>query len=145
MYKYLLIAGLLWLLCGCESLLVTGGIPVPYPESYPEPPPQAQGSTVIYHPSGLFPSALHIPPGHLPPPGSCRIWYPDRPPGQQPPPGHFESLAGRVPPGAWLLYRPPQEENHVHVRVYDQERPGVVVVIRVFNATTGKFVRDLAP
>lgn len=27
-----------------------------------------------------------VPPGHLPPPGECRVWYPDRPPGQQPPP-----------------------------------------------------------
>lgn len=27
-----------------------------------------------------------IPPGHLPPPGSCRVWYDGRPPGQQPPP-----------------------------------------------------------
>lgn len=29
---------------------------------------------------------LHIPPGHLPPPGECRIWYPGVPPGHQPPP-----------------------------------------------------------
>jgi hypothetical protein len=28
-----------------------------------------------------------VPPGHLPPPGECRLWFPDRPPGQQPPPG----------------------------------------------------------
>lgn len=27
-----------------------------------------------------------IPPGHLPPPGTCRIWYPGIPPGHQPPP-----------------------------------------------------------
>ena len=27
-----------------------------------------------------------IPPGHLPPPGECRAWYPDLPPGHQPPP-----------------------------------------------------------
>jgi hypothetical protein len=28
-----------------------------------------------------------VPPGHLPPPGECRLWYPGLPPGQQPPPG----------------------------------------------------------
>jgi hypothetical protein len=27
-----------------------------------------------------------IPPGHLPPPGECRVWYDGRPAGQQPPP-----------------------------------------------------------
>lgn len=31
-------------------------------------------------------SAQGIPPGHLPPPGECRVWYDNRPPGQQPPP-----------------------------------------------------------
>lgn len=31
-------------------------------------------------------NAYGIPPGHLPPPGSCRVWYGDRPPGHQPPP-----------------------------------------------------------
>ena len=31
-------------------------------------------------------SSQGIPPGHLPPPGECRVWYDNRPPGQQPPP-----------------------------------------------------------
>lgn len=30
---------------------------------------------------------LDIPKGHYPPPGECRIWFPDRPAGHQPPPG----------------------------------------------------------
>jgi len=29
---------------------------------------------------------VRIPPGHLPGPGECRVWYPNRPPGHQPPP-----------------------------------------------------------
>lgn len=29
---------------------------------------------------------IEIPTGHYPPPGLCRIWYPDRPTGRQPPP-----------------------------------------------------------
>jgi hypothetical protein len=48
----------------------------------------------------------NIPPGHLPPPGSCRIWYPGTPPGQQPPPDRCDVLERSVQSGAWLLYRP---------------------------------------
>jgi hypothetical protein len=44
-----------------------------------------------------------IPAGHMPPPGECRIWFPDRPPGQQPPPGNCYHLQQQVPPGAFLV------------------------------------------
>ena len=56
-------------------------------------------------PAGPAPRAagsLDIPPGHYPPPGSCRLWYPDRPPGQQPPPGSCDVA---VPAGAVLVGR----------------------------------------
>jgi hypothetical protein len=39
-----------------------------------------------------------IPPGHLPPTGTCRVWYDGRPPGHQPPPTgcrEAESIAAR--------------------------------------------------
>ncbi|MGF6092213.1 tetratricopeptide repeat protein [Pseudomonas sp. 18173] len=45
-----------------------------------------------------------IPRGHLPPPGKCRIWFPDRPPGHQPAVGSCKKLRHRLPPGAILLY-----------------------------------------
>lgn len=48
--------------------------------------------------------AYDVPPGHLPPPGQCRIWYPGVPPGQQPPPGSCQELRHRVPPDAYLVY-----------------------------------------
>jgi hypothetical protein len=48
---------------------------------------------------------LHIPPGHLPPAGRCRIWYPGTPPGRQPPPGDCRVLSRQLPRGAWLVSR----------------------------------------
>ena len=49
------------------------------------------------------PQHVEIPKGHYPPPGKCRIWFPDRPPGQQPPPGECRELQHRLPPGAVLV------------------------------------------
>jgi hypothetical protein len=40
---------------------------------------------------------LDIPPGHLPPNGQCRLWYPDRPPGLQPPPAPCPFLISTAP------------------------------------------------
>jgi hypothetical protein len=37
-----------------------------------------------------------IPPGHLPPPGECRVWYDGRPPGQQPPPTDCRTAEARA-------------------------------------------------
>ena len=48
-------------------------------------------------------SAVKVPPGHMPPPGKCRVWFPDRPPGHQPPPGNCSELRHRVPAGAVLV------------------------------------------
>jgi hypothetical protein len=45
-----------------------------------------------------------IPPGHDPPPGTCRIWRPELPPGRQAPPGDCDELEQRLPPGAYLVY-----------------------------------------
>lgn len=42
---------------------------------------------------------VRVPPGHLPPPGLCRLWYPGRPPGHQPPPAPCGQL--------FRLYRQP--------------------------------------
>ena len=47
--------------------------------------------------------AMDIPRGHWPPPGKCRIWFPDRPPGHQPAPGSCKKLKHQVPFGAYLV------------------------------------------
>ena len=83
---------------------------------------------------------LHIPPGHYPPPGECRIWFPGRPPGHQPPPMKCDRARAEVPPGAWIIRHPADDRDHVHVVVYDDRRPGTVLVVGQFKIATGVFV-----
>jgi hypothetical protein len=80
-----LLLALLWLttLSGCA---VEGGV-------------YDRGRGPTYDP----PQNVDIPPGHLPPPGECRIWFPGRAPGHQPPPGPCSELRHRVPAGAILV------------------------------------------
>jgi hypothetical protein len=44
-----------------------------------------------------------IPRGHVPPPGTCRVWHADRAPALQPPPGACPTIE-LVPAGAYLIY-----------------------------------------
>lgn len=78
-----------FVLNGCAPVRTVTVETGPYPEEEPE-----------YYPG---PAGFSIPPGHRPPPGECRIWFPDRPPGHQPPPGDCYELEYRVPPGAVLI------------------------------------------
>jgi hypothetical protein len=94
-----------------------------------------------YHLQGY--GQLNIPKGHYPAPGECRIWYPDRSPGQQPPPGKCELLRRTVPPGAWLIRHPEDDPNHVHVIVFDEQRPGTVRAVGEIETGSGVFVRIL--
>jgi len=80
---------------------------------------------------------LDIPPGHYPPPGECRVWFPDRPAGHQPPPGN----CNHVPPGAWLIRHPRDFPGHVYVNVYEPNYPGRVHVIGEFDIGSGQFIR----
>lgn len=80
-----------------------------------------------------------IPNGQLPPPGECRIWYPDRPAGQQPPPFKCDQR-NQVQPGGWLISPGPQPQE-VEVRVYDAQRLGIVIDVGIFDARTGLMLR----
>jgi len=97
----------------------------------------ARGS--YFHDHGY--ERLDIPAGHYPPPGECRVWYPDRPAGQQPPPGPCGRLESRVPRGAWLMRHPGHDDNHVEVIVYDDHRPGSIRAVGEFDIGSGAFVR----
>lgn len=50
------------------------------------------------------PGSIHIPPGHLPPRGLCRVWYPGTPPGHQPPPTDCDSAYWYAPAGSYIVY-----------------------------------------
>lgn len=56
--------------------------------------------------------SLRVPPGHMPPPGLCRVWYPGVPPGHQPPATPCGVLRGYRFVGAVVVERP------VHGRAY---------------------------
>jgi hypothetical protein len=88
---------------------------------------------------------LKIPPGHLPPPGSCRIWVPGVPPGHQSAPGACSELVQRVPPGAWLLRRDRSNPGQIEVLVYHERKPSVVVAIRYFEVSTGRLLSTIDP
>lgn len=133
-------------LTGCASLDLEGpfgavsinqpryGYSQPQPESYPRP---RQSNSSYFHENGY--TELDIPRGHYPPPGECRIWYPDRPAGHQPPPVRCGSP---VPAGAWLIQHPhnlPRE--HVQVTVFEPRRPGVIRAVGEFNIGSGTLVR----
>lgn len=55
-----------------------------------------------------------IPPGHLPPPGECRVWYHGRPPGQQSPPTDCRTAEwiARRDPYARVIYGGDRERGY---------------------------------
>lgn len=81
---------------------------------------------------------LSIPPGHYPPPGECRIWYPDRPAGHQPPPFR---CGDPVPRGAWLIQNPGDMPNHVRVTAYDEGVPGRILEVGEYDIASGGLIR----
>jgi outer membrane biosynthesis protein TonB len=56
------------------------------------------------HAASSSPRHVHVPPGHYPPEGMCRLWYEGRAPGQQPKPTDCGKLKGNVPADAFVLY-----------------------------------------
>ncbi len=113
------------------------------PEQEPAPTPRTTGPprpTPVRRGQG----PLGIPPGHLPGPGYCRVWVEDLPPGQQARARPCEGILPDAPQGSWILYRPASRQQEIRVRYLHGTKHGVVISVRVYEAPTGKYLRDLA-
>jgi hypothetical protein len=102
--------------------------------------PPAQTARVVVVSDDEDRSRLRVPPGHLPQPGQCRVWFPGRPPGRQPAAGSCRGIDRVAPAGSWILYRPSDDKRVVHARVIDPQRNGVVVVVRVYDVDRGTYL-----
>jgi hypothetical protein len=65
---------------------------------------EQQANVPVNVPSAEVEAEVKVPPGHMPPPGQCRIWLPGTPPGHQPPAGACAQLQNQVPAGGFLLH-----------------------------------------
>lgn len=85
------------------------------------------------------PRKVKIPPGHYPPKGMCRLWYPGRPPGQQPAPFRCGEVRGRVfGSGAFLLYGGRPWDADYDWRDDERRRPGSVPRVVIHLLFTGR-------
>ncbi len=108
--------------------------PVPTPRTTGPPRP-----TLVRRGQGT----LGIAPGHLPGPGYCRVWVEDLPPGRQARARPCEGILPNAPHGSWILYRPASRQQEIRVRYLHETKHGMVVAVHVYEARTGRYLRDL--
>ena len=121
-------------------LLVGLGGCLPQSRTFPGPGP---GERTVVAKNGDVEnrSVLRVPPGHLPRPGECRLWFPGRPPGHQPRAGSCRGLQRIAPAGSWILYRPTSDKKVVHARLIDPKRDGVVIAVRIYDVDRGTYIK----
>jgi hypothetical protein len=100
--------------------------PPPVPVQAPAPPPAV---VVVPAPPPAMvivaePRRIHVPPGHYPPRGYCRLWYPGQPPGHQPRPVACRRVV--VPAGAFVLYDGVAWDVDYNWRAHAHRHPGTV-------------------
>jgi hypothetical protein len=93
--------------------------PVVVQPAPPMPPPAAVVAA---------PRRVHVPPGHYPPPGYCRVWHPGRPPGHQPKPFPCHRPVA-VPAGAFILYNDVAWDGDYDWRAHARRQPGSVPTV----------------
>jgi len=101
----------------------------PQPTVVVAPPPQV---VVVSPPPPVVvkPRTVHVPPGHYPPPGYCRVWDPSRPPGHQARPFPC-GQAVVVPAGAFILYNGVAYDADHDWRAHSKRQPGSVPTVIV--------------
>ena len=80
-----------------------------------------------------------IPREYIPPPGNCRVWYPDKTFDEQPPPERCLEIL-EVPAGAKLVYGGAVIKTY-RIEEYVPETPGVVKYVNYFELESGRFLR----
>lgn len=85
---------------------------------------------------------LGVPEAHLPPKGQCRVWKHGATPFQQPQSRSCDGIVSTAPAGAMVLERPAKDSKVIRVRYIDAHKAGHVVRVRVFEASTGKYLTD---
>lgn len=138
MNRKLAVLPLLLALSACATRVVVHS-PTPGPEpvhhSSSAPPAPA-------HPVQGPVASLGVPPGHFPPPGQCRIWVQGVPPGKQADCVPCNSIDGKIPVGALVLYRPSKESGALQVMEYDEQSPGMIVSVQWYDAQDGRHLPD---
>ncbi|QCK15240.1 hypothetical protein [Mangrovivirga cuniculi] len=85
--------------------------------------PEAEHHDNVKDDGVLYFSSTGIEKGHLPPPGSCRIWYPGEPAGQQPPPVNCDEALATAPIGSWVVYKDHNDPKMVVIEEIVAIRP----------------------
>ncbi len=143
MFKSRLAAlGLACLVSGACTVVIQQAPEQPEPASVPrstepEPPPR---QTPVRRGQG----SLGIAPGHLPGPGYCRVWVEGTPPGHQARARACEGILPYAPQGSWVLYRAALRQQEIRVRYLHESKHGMVIAVRVYEARSGRYLRDLA-
>ena len=70
------------------------------------------------------PRSFKVPPGHYPPNGTYRIWYPGRPRGQQPSPVPYGHPANApITDGAFIIHGGQAYDTQYDWRQHEQQKP----------------------
>src|SRR3989442_1572145 len=128
-------------------LVVTAACTVVVRPPAEQPPPQQAPPVQAPPPGPSYAVTLGVPPGQLPDPGECRIWYPGARPTRHPRPRSrpCEGMGDIARAGSGVIYRPVYARRLVYVRVVDDRRAGYVTRVWIYDYDTYQFVREEAP